>query len=32
MAEKINQELDNTFVLPFVSKNLKWYERDGLDT
>ena len=32
MAEKIYQELDNTFVPPFVPENLKWYERDGLDT
>ena len=32
MAEKIFQEFDNTFVPPFVPENLKWYERDGVDT
>ena len=32
MAEKIFNEFDNVFVPPYVSNNLKWYERDGLDT
>ena len=29
MAEKIFNEFDNVFVPPYVSNNLKWYERDG---
>ena len=32
MAEKLIHEFDNVFVPPYVSNNLKWYERDGLDT
>ena len=29
---KLVFEFDNVFVPPFVSNELKWYERDGLDT
>ena len=33
MAEsKLVFEFDNTFVPPFVSNELKWYECDGLET
>ena len=32
MAEKLIHEFDNVFLQPYVSNNLKWYERDGLDT
>ena len=33
MAElKLVFKFDNVFVPPFVSNELKWYERDGLDT
>ena len=32
MAEKLFHEFDNVFVPPYVSNNLKWQERDGLDT
>ena len=31
-ASKITQQGDNMFVLPYVSNNLKWFERDGLET
>ena len=29
---KLVFEFDNTFIPPFVSNELKWYERDGLET
>ena len=32
MAEKIFSKFDNVFVPLYVSNNLKWYERNGLDT
>ena len=32
MVEKIFSEFDNVFVPLYVSNNLKWYERNGLDT
>ena len=34
MAEStdLTWKVDNTFVPPFVSNDLKWLERDGLDT
>ena len=25
-------QFDNTFILPYVPENLKWLERDGLET
>ena len=34
MAEStdLTWKVDNTFVPPFVSNDLKWFERDGLET
>ena len=34
MAEStdLTWKVDNTFVLPFVLNDLKWFERDGLET
>ena len=34
MAEssKLTWQFDNTFVSPYVPENLKWFERDGLET
>ena len=34
MAEvsKMTWQVDNTFVLPYVPENLKWFEGDGLET
>ena len=34
MAESSDMawKLDNEFIPPFVSKDLKWFERDGLET
>ena len=34
MAESFDMtwKLDSEFIPPFVSKNLKWFERDGLET
>ena len=34
MAESFDMtwKLDSKFIPPFVSKNLKWFERDGLET
>ena len=33
MAESFDMtwKLDNKFIPPFVSKDLKWFERDGLE-
>ena len=34
MAESSDMtwKFDNDVILPFVSKDLKWFERDGLET
>ena len=32
MAEGKTWEVDNTFILQYVPNDLKWFERDGLET
>ena len=31
-SSKMTWQFDNTFVPPYVPENLKWFERDGLET